>query len=716
MEVIAELQRSDPLLEIDALVGSNILASYLKRRLAENGRTAANIRFHTFLDLVRRLAVAPDTMPIKQPLPRLAAPILMENILLDHVPPIYASLSRYKGFRDALLDTFRDLRDAGFSASDLDLAVRAINKTQERRQQLMGLADLYRRFREQMSLYHDVDDDFRAAIKNVSESCAPPGFRQLIVYGIYDATGQQSRLLTALKGRLEVTYFIPYVDGAVSDFARPFLEIRAEELGVRPVHLKPPPPLNNLGRLAAREFGFSPDSGGGKPLPADGTFALVSVPGESRAAVEIVREIFRAVRDGTISGFHEAAVILRQPESDIPILAEMFRLYRVPYFIHGGGRFAERPLSQAVVALSGLEPDCFSREAILAAMELVTASLPDAAASLWDVPSWRAMTNDPGFLSGLQSWDAGTKALLERASRDLKRAEAHLVDGIETESGANAPSIQMARRRLESARLLHDAWQLLRQAAADWPAKLSWQDWARFLEERLARLLGNSSDWLLFTAVLDELGSLQPPEKSEIQESEFRQTNEVSCDRLRSALLESISSLAYPAGRFQRNGVNLLGISAARGIRFPLIIIPGLDEGRFPAKLRQDPLLPDSERLRMMSLPVKSKRIDEERLLFDMAARSAERRLVLLTSRLDESSDREKIPSQYFLRVAAAVHGSVVSTRDLTQGNIPGFRSVSLDRPAPMLDDIPVDEGEIRLRLITSDLVSSHSALQALEK
>ena len=81
--------------------------------------------------------------------------------------------------------------------------------------------------------------------------------------------------------------------------------------------------------------------------------------------------------------------------------------------------------------------------------------------------------------------------------------------------------------------------------------------------------------------------------------------------------------------------------------------------------------------------PLKSKRIEEERLLFDMAARSAEKRLVLMTSRLDESSDRERIPSQFFLRAAAAIRGSVVSIRDLAEGNIPGFRSVSLDNPAP---------------------------------
>jgi len=34
------------------------------------------------------------------------------------------------------------------------------------------------------------------------------GSRQLLVYGIYDATGQQSQLLSALKSVFEMIYFI----------------------------------------------------------------------------------------------------------------------------------------------------------------------------------------------------------------------------------------------------------------------------------------------------------------------------------------------------------------------------------------------------------------------------------------------------------------------------------------------------------------------------
>jgi ATP-dependent helicase/nuclease subunit B len=723
IEVIADLQREDSLREIHVLVGSNILALYLKRRLAENGRIAANIRFHTFLDLTRRSGTTGNTAVQKPRLPRPGPSVILADLLADKTPPIYGALSGYQGFRDALLETFRDLRDAGFTPRELERAVEKW-KNPDRRPHLQGFAELYRRYRDRVGLFHDADDDFRDAIRKAAGSLESTGSRQMFIYGLYDVTGQQSLLLRSLQHSRDLTYFIPFVSDAVSEFARPFLESRANELGVQPVHLEPAPPAGSLGLLTSVDFGFSGTAARSvdsvSPVPRsmedDGSFILVSAPGESRAAVEMLREIFRAVHDGTIRGFHEAAVVLRQPESDIPILVETLRLRGVPYFIHGGSSFADRPLGKAVVALSQLETLSFAREAVLAAMELVAAALPENSADRWDVQSWRALTNNSRFLAGLESWDRGTAGLLEETHAELEKAEAQPDANEDEDSESAARWPQMIRRRIDSALLLRDAWRQIRQAAAGWPASLPWDQWATVLEERLTALLGETEDWPSFSSILDEIGSLSVLHAPDIRAPRTGTDDSLSVDRLRSALFEAIAARACPVGSFQRSGVNLLSTSAARGLRFPLVLVPGLDEGRFPAKLRQDPLLLDAERASMGTLPVKSRRIEEEKLLFDMVARSAEKRLVLLTSRLDESSDRERIPSQFFLRVASAVRGGAVTVRDLAQGSIPGFRSVSLDNPAPAQDEIPVDRGEIRLRIVTATRESAHAALITLAR
>ena len=58
-ETISELQWNAPLAEVSVLVGSNILATYLRRLPAKAGRPVANIRFYNFPDLARHIAGAP---------------------------------------------------------------------------------------------------------------------------------------------------------------------------------------------------------------------------------------------------------------------------------------------------------------------------------------------------------------------------------------------------------------------------------------------------------------------------------------------------------------------------------------------------------------------------------------------------------------------------------------------------------------------------------
>ncbi|MCL2878418.1 MAG: PD-(D/E)XK nuclease family protein, partial [Acidobacteria bacterium] len=212
-------------------------------------------------------------------------------------------------------------------------------------------------------------------------------------------------------------------------------------------------------------------------------------------------------------------------------------------------------------------------------------------------------------------------------------------------------------------------------------------------------------------SVLDKISDLETLAQSGAENTKYEIC---SAAKIRTLLDEAVRSLAYPVGRFQRSGVNLLGVSAARGLCFPLVVIPGLEEGRFPSSLRQDPLLPDVERRRLGSLPLRSARAGEERLLFDMAARSATGRLVLATSRLDENADREKFPSMFFLRAAAAVSGGRVTPGGFDAERVPGFRSVNLDAAAPAEGIAAVDEGEIRLRWIISGKVPAGRALKEL--
>jgi hypothetical protein len=313
------------------------------------------------------------------------------------------------------------------------------------------------------------------------------------------------------------------------------------------------------------------------------------------------------------------------------------------------------------------------------------------------------MTNDTAFLAGIDAWNSGVDALVRRASGRLKRAEERASAEAERGDDEERPelSVAEAERRLRAAKELRAGWESVRAAAAAWPDALSWPEWADLVEEKLAAALGAAPDWTLFSTVLDELRSL-----GEVSaRSSGGGSERVPRSRMVATLADALAALSYPEGRFGRDGVTILSVASARGLRFPLVIVPGLEEGKFPSRLRQDPLVLDRERRRIAPgrLPLKSERVEEEKLLFAMTVRAAEKRLVLVASRLDESSDRERIPSGFFLRAAAAARGAAVGYAELTAESVPGFRAVRLDRIAPPDADVAVDESEVRLRLVARD-------------
>jgi len=698
IDAVVDQKQDHPLNPVAVLVGSNIVATYLLRRMARKGRTIANLRFFTFLDLARALGAPRPGEAKKQPMPNLGLSRILDSVLDAGVPSIFGRVSELPGFRHALLDTFRDLRDADISPSMLETYGGKINKlSPARREHFEALTQIFGRFREAATRLWDVDDDFRRAILTADQAPGVLGTDRLLVYGIYDVTGQQEELLKCLADSLELSYFIPYVHEEATGFAREFLQTRLNELSAEILQSDPPPPADALGKLRTRIFASvtaEPTSGKKRrALESDGTFTLLSVPGASRVAVEIAREILQALHDRVIDGFHEVGIILRNHQDDAPIITEAFRLRKIPYYLHGGSPFARRPIAQAVRAIANLEEETFSRGAILRTMELICAALPPQPAASWNAPRWRVLTNEARFLSGVTSWDSATATLVREASRDLRRA------GGETgrEDDERGPTLAHARNRWQAAQDLATAWKALRRASADWPELLDWRQWAGFLDDRLRHLLEDSEDWEAFSSVLDSLSCLGSVGGKSSEE------RSISRAQVKRTLFRAMADQRYREGRFQRSGVNLLSVSAARGLSFPLVIIPGLEEGRFPSRLRQDPLLLDSERQSLGNpsrLALKSLRSEEEKLLFYSALGAAEKRLVLIASRLDETADRERIPSVFFLRAAAAARGGTVGLRDLTAGSIPGFRSVGLDYPMPARHLVAVDEGEIRLRII----------------
>jgi RecB family exonuclease len=155
-----------------------------------------------------------------------------------------------------------------------------------------------------------------------------------------------------------------------------------------------------------------------------------------------------------------------------------------------------------------------------------------------------------------------------------------------------------------------------------------------------------------------------------------------------------------------QGAVHAGALDAIGGIRFRVLMFPGLVEGSFPGVLRPDPLLLDNERLALRaprrspaaragrraarttrqlslfdaplaaapaeedafaSLSTTQDLLLEQRRLFHRACAQASEKLVLSYPRADPRSGRERLPSLFFVAAAQALQARPLATAELAR-------------------------------------------------
>jgi ATP-dependent helicase/DNAse subunit B len=164
---------------------------------------------------------------------------------------------------------------------------------------------------------------------------------------------------------------------------------------------------------------------------------------------------------------------------------------------------------------------------------------------------------------------------------------------------------------------------------------------------------------------------------------------------------------------FGRGGPTVLNVMSARGLRFPITIVPGLVEREFPLRRRQDPVLLDGERKRlndvhgddpMRALPLRSAGIDEERLLFRLALGAAADKVVVSFPRLDPATARPRVASAFLLRLLEELTGERHDYEKLERSRLVTRVPLSRRFPAARRDALTREEfdGASTIRAVRS--------------
>lgn len=598
---VKRLKAGDPLRPLSVLVGSNYLRLHLQRLLAVRLGGHANIVFRLLRDLAREHGTAPLVDRGRRKIPEHGRDLLLaEAVRVRSHGSYFERIAGKPGFLEALGATIRDLKDGGIEPATLRAAA-AARRDPLIRGKLEDLADLHEAYDDLLRdrRFYDDEDLMRSAAGIVANASEEP----LIVYGFYDATWlQRSLLQDALAYRPGIVFFPfePAPHEATWEYARPLLDWFRSF-------------IPEVQELPSRE----------EPSPRD--VRMLSAPGEARETVEAIRWLVAQAREKSVP-FGEMGLVYRASEPYARLAAEvMAEAGGVPHFLSEGTPLAASGAGRALLLLLELRAGDLARRRVI---DFLALTRRDNGPALWD-----RLSREAGVVKGIDDWRERLETLARRSGRP----------------GSSEPEESRAVRDLSrQVGALHAALERLPQVG-------SWREMAEAATDLLERFLPDDPSTGTVGTALTRLGALDQV-STPVPLDAF-------IERCRRVLEESG---APREGQFQRSGIFVGDVMQARLLNFHALAVVGLVEKVFPVPPRQDPILLDEERtsindmLREDRLPLKTRRLDEERLLFRIARAGAAESLLLCYPRLDAATARSRNPSPFLLGAAASLAGEPV--------------------------------------------------------
>ncbi len=391
---------------------------------------------------------------------------------------------------------------------------------------------------------------------------------------------------------------------------------------------------------------------------SDPTVRFLSASSEALEFVEIARHALHSAVP-----FDQIAILLRNPGRHAPLVREALQRAGIPAYYASGTRHPDLG-GRAFLTLLRCREQNYS--AAVFAEYLSLGQVPREEGEVLPSTAWERLLRDAAVINTLPRWRSRLTTLLDRLYADYEK------EAREERKASGARDIAA----LESLRGF--AVPLIERLAA-LPDRASWGEWLSALEDLATRSL----NWP--RSIFESLDELAP----------LATLGPVSFAEVIRTLERLIADYRDEADEPRYGKLFVSGIEEARGMRFRLLFIPGLNEGMFPRQLREDPLLLDEQRV---SLGMQTAVEDSELLRTALACASES--AVFSFARVDLATGRERVPSFFAVEVLKAAHGSGADIPKLLEQ----ARAASESRigwsaprdPAESIDDVEFDLASFR--------------------
>jgi RecB family exonuclease len=588
-------KRDDALAPVTIVVPANSVGVAVRRRLARRGHGIAGVTFVTLYRLAELLGGADLAASGRQPV---SNPILAAaaRVALHTRPGRFAPVADHPSTELALVRAHRELDD--LDAAALDRLARASGRAHD-------LVTLHRAMRAALAPAFSTERDLLDAASAVvaSAPAARATLGAVVVYLPTTLSAPKRRLLEALMAGGAVTLVV----GLTGD-----------------------PTLDR------DPIGVAADLGAALQVPdvaAPVASHVVSVSDPDDEARVVVRRIIDAARLGV--PLERIAVVFARRDPYARLLHEHLDAAGIPHNGVAVRRLADSVAGRTLVRALALGDRDLRRGDVLA----FAAGTPVRSGGR-SVPAaaWERISRAAGVVAGAAQWR--DRLARYRATLDDDSPEAERADGLAEFVSHLDERLQRLRRAHTWRELGAIAREILRAHLPGDHARASWSDEEQRATDKVE-------------LAIDRLATLDPVERA----IGGARTPGVDLASFRRALDAELDADLGRVGRLGE-GVLVGSVHLASGVELDEVYVVGLAEGSFPARWRDDSLLPDRDRAAVGdALPDRRARADaDHRALLAVLAHTSGRR-VFLHPRGDLRRTTDRPPSRHALDSIEALAG-----------------------------------------------------------
>lgn len=350
--------------------------------------------------------------------------------------------------------------------------------------------------------------------------------------------------------------------------------------------------------------------------------------------------------------FHELAILYTVTEPYARLVPELLDSAGLPWTGPSPRRLADSVAGRVLTGVLDLIDADFARDAVAA--WLGSGPIRDRSGRRVPGTRWDIVSREAGIVAGPDQWR-------DRLARRR--------DALDQELGRLDPDDEPAWRvgRLERDRdhvaaLAEFVGELFDETRVPVPTRWSTlSTWARGLLDRYLGGEGHRADWpereldaaRRVDAALDDLADLDDLGA------------EVDLARFRAALDTALAGSTTHVGRYG-TGIFVGPVHTAVGTEFATIAVVGGFEGALPPRGRDDPFLPDDDRVAVGTLATAASRRAEGRDDY-VAALAAAAETILCFPRADPRAQQGRLPARWLVDAASVHAGRPVTAEELSR-------------------------------------------------